>query len=182
MKSLLIQSFIDPVKWDQAQWVGAAFLHDQSGIYPPYMGIVFQRVDVGKQIFAEWRNRLGKVDAKEKLRIAIIEGPIRGEGAGYSVHISSDPSAMEDSGADRMVVVSRVHRMTPQPGSPHLARFKKEFQKHRRYSLIPVSLNLEPFFDDAIEKTKVTFRNAFDISKNDQDAVVFPEGYFDSVH
>ena len=78
-----------------------------------------------------------------------------------------------------MVVVSRIHRMTPEPGSPHLSRFKREYRKHRKYLILPISARVEPQFDLAIEKSEVHFRETAAIKANDVDAVVFPKGYFD---
>ncbi len=110
-----------------------------------------------------------------------------GEGPGYSVHMSSDPLHTElraktngqNFKADKGVIICRIKRMSPEPASPHLARFKQEFGTHKRYLLIPVSSNCEPLLDYAIGKAKIYFRQASEITSTDLDAVVFPENYFD---
>src|ERR1017187_448098 len=184
---VFLQMFIDPVKWDAARWKATAFFHDPKGVRPPCLGIVFDNIGTGKQIFSDWLKRLGNVDQYDELRIGIVEGEILGMGPGYSVHISSDPDhTAERSTAlgialsvETAVVIGRVHRMTPEPGSPHLLRFKHELAKHKRDFLLPVSADVKPEFDFAVRKTRILFRNASEVRKDDVDAVVFPEHYFD---
>ena len=184
---VFLQMFIDPVKWDAARWKATAFFHDPKGVRPPCLGIVFDNIGTGKQIFSDWLKRLGNVDQYDELRISIVEGEILGMGPGYSVHISSDPDHTAERATalgialsvETAVVIGRVHRMTPEPGSPHLLRFKHELAKHKRYFLLPVSADVKPEFDFAVRKTRILFRNASEVRKDDVDAVVFPEHYFD---
>jgi hypothetical protein len=70
--------------------------------------------------------------------------------------------------------------MTPDPGSPHLGRFEKEFARHKRYFLVPISAELEPDYELRIEKREIRLRQASDIRSDDVDAAVFPEHYFDN--
>lgn len=185
--NVFVQSFIDPEEWDAAKWSATAFFHDPSGVRLPCLGIMFENIEAGKRIFASWRERLGNVDQYDELRISIVEGDILGKKSGYSVHVSSDPdhTAMrakaegKELDVETALVMGRVHRMTPEPGSPHLRRFKQEFAKHNRYFLIPVSSAAKPEMDFAIGKAEVHFRQASQITKEDVDAVVFPSGYFD---
>jgi hypothetical protein len=78
------------------------------------------------------------------------------------------------------LIVSRVKRMTPTPGSPHLGQFEKEFAKHKRYLVVPVSSKSVPEFDLSIEKREIHLRDATEIRGDDVDAVVFPEHYFEN--
>jgi hypothetical protein len=192
MSKFFVHSLIDENKRNSAGWNGMVFLHDPQGVKLPCIGIVFEKnIEAGKKIFSEWIARLGKVDNYDELRIAIIEGDIPGLKKGYSVHLSSDPDNIKkrvraegkDISTEYIVTVSRVHRMTPQPGSPHLPRFKQEYAKHGRYYLIPVSGSvsgkLVPYLEYAIGKKTILFREALEITKGDVDSAVFPEGYFD---
>ena len=73
MDTILFQSFINIEKWDIAKWRATAFLHDPEGVRLPYLGIVFENIEAGKEIFSEWLERLGKVDEFDELRISIVE-------------------------------------------------------------------------------------------------------------
>jgi hypothetical protein len=187
MVEVFFQTFIDIEKWDAARWKATAFFHDPSGAQPPYLGIVFDNIEAGRQIFSDWLQRLGSVDQYEELRISIVEGEILGEEPGYSVHLSSDPSHTEEHSrakgvhleVETAIVVSRFKRMTPAPESPYLPRFKQDVAKHKRFFLIPVSSEVKPEFGFAIEKTEIHFRRASEVAKADRDAVIFPEHYFD---
>ena len=102
------------------------------------------------------------------------------------MHVSSDPVHTQlrmralgnDLPFDEAIVISRSHRMVPAPDSPHLGRFKSDLQIHGRYTFLPVSIELQPQFDCAIEKREIYFRQASLITKSDRDAVVFPDNYF----
>jgi len=148
---------------------------------------VFDDIEAGKEIFTHWRRRLGSVDQYDELRISIIEGEILGMDPGYSVHISSDPSRTAERAkalgmalsVETSTVIGRVRRTTPEPGSPHLPRFKDDFAKHKRYFLLPVSADLKPEVEFAIEKTKILFRDASEVRSDDLDVIAFPKHYFD---
>lgn len=200
MNEIFFQSFIDVDKWNAAGWKAVAFLNDPDGGAPPCLGIAFLNGKVGKQIFRGWRERLGgDLDAYEELRISIIEGDIPGEEPGYTVYISSEPLNTErrarDNGVEldafNSIVVGRVHRMNPEPGSPYLPLFKKEFKKHRKYLLIPVTITMspqpsfEPHLDYAIGKTEVHFRHVSEITEDDPDVAIFSQPVLepgDTVH
>lgn len=180
---MFIVNVIDSKKWDKARWSAVAFMHDPTGERIPMMGIVFTDLAVGRQIFQDWIRAFGSVDQHEELRVAIIEGDIPGHAPGYSVHIGSNPEntarrlrlAGHNVDAPLVLTVGRIHRMHPEPGSPHLPRFKQEFAKHCRYYLIPVSPKLEPIFDLCIGKTEVHFRNVADLGPDDVDRVIFDD-------
>lgn len=185
MGGILVQRFINTNLWDLAKWNSTAFLFDPRKIEPPCLGIVFHNIAIGKQIFTEWRQYLGEVDRFEELRIAIIEGEITGKGLGYTVHISSEPSHTERRAeaegkklkTNRAIATGRVNRMNPEPNSPFLGFFKRAFQTHKKYFLIPASRNeagqIEPHFDYGIEKSEVIFRQASEITESDVDSVIF---------
>ena len=183
MGDLYFQSPIDIELWDSARWKGIAFLHDPSGIEPPGLGFLFENIDAGRRIFSGWRERVGTVDEYEEIRVSIIRGEILGLASGYSVHVSSDPlhsvRRFEDKGLPldfrAAVIVSRVKRMTPNPGSPHLGQFEKDFAKHERYLLVPVSSEGAPEFELSIEKREIHLRQASDIKADDVDAAVLSE-------
>ncbi|MEK6288184.1 MAG: hypothetical protein AABO57_20890 [Acidobacteriota bacterium] len=143
------------------------------------MGIVFNNIAIGKEIFSRWRHYLGKIDEFEELRVAIIEGEIAGE-HGYSVHISSDPlgtmNHVEADGRqldiDSIIVVSQVNRMKPERHSPFLNLFKVAFHIHKRYFLVPVSKNesgqMVPHFEYAVEKESILFKHVGDVTDTDR--------------
>ena len=187
MEVIYFQTFIDLELWDSAQWKAMAFLHDPGGTEPPCLGIVFGNIDAGKQIFSNWIKRLGSVDRYEELRLSIVEGNILGLDSGYSVHITSDPlNTARRARADGMeldfqtaILVSQFHRMTPTPGASHLTTFRKEFGRHKRYSLVAVSSDGTPDLGNSIVKTEIHLRNSADVAEGDPDSVIFPAHYFD---
>src|SRR5262249_42083494 len=65
---------IDVDAWNQAEWLGVGYLVDPNRVRPPVFGIVFRDETAGRKIFDGWRQMFGGKDAKEDLRIAVIEG------------------------------------------------------------------------------------------------------------
>jgi hypothetical protein len=188
MENIFFQSLIDVDAWNEAQWSATAFFHDPEGRDLPLLGLVFGNIEAGKKIFRNWVERLGTRDRFEELTVAIIEGDILGEEAGYSMHVSSDPFNTErrlraeglSVDWDRAVLLSRFKRMSQTPGSSHLNLFKTAFQEHKRYLLVPVTVLADPILDLAVEKSEIHFRLASEIAPTDPDAVVFPYGAFES--
>jgi hypothetical protein len=178
MGGTLIQNFIDMDKWNAARWKAVTYLNHLEGTQPPCLGLAFENGEIAKQIFADWIKLLGRVDSYEELRITIIEEDIPNERPFYSVQVSSNPWHTEKRAkangmsidANTAIVVTRVNKMYPEPNSPHLATFKREFTKHGRYFLIPVSiirtpqLSYDSHFEYSIGKTEIQFKRASEIT------------------
>ena len=193
MGGTLIQNFIDMDKWNNARWKAVAYLNDLEGKKPPCLGLVFENGEVGRQIFEDWIIYLSPVDSYEELRITIIEDTAS-ERPSYSVRVSSSPWNTEkrakDTGmtidADTAVVVTRVNKMYPDPDSPHLATFKREFASHGRYFLVPMSINLgggqpKPHFEHSIGKTEIHFTNASDFAEPEPGSEILINDFTDGI-
>jgi hypothetical protein len=153
------------------------------------MGLVFDDAVAGQQIFCDWAEEHGNADPLDEIRIAIIEGDIKGLRPGYTVHMSGDVEGiLARATAEGLVVpdapvpwMSRVNRMHSVPGSPPmLARFKEEFAKHEEFLLAPVTRRGDDqlWFDVelGIVKHKIHFRHVRDISDHDIDFLVLQSG------
>jgi hypothetical protein len=185
--SLFISSPIDVDLWNAAEWWATFFVHEPGK--PPVLGLAFRNELPARKIFEAWHERYGNNDKYEELRISIIEGPIKGEGDGYSVHVGSDLDAAAkrfkeagyDFNDDLLFFISRINRMNPSPGSTNLQLFKEQYREYKTYLLAPgVMLNdgnpPKPLFELGIRKGKIHFRHASEISKNDIDSAVFHRG------
>lgn len=181
--SMFFQSLIDVDTWNNAKWLATAYFVSEHPSDPPVLGLFFEQEVSARKIFTDLIDRIDNNDPYNELRVAIIEGELRGK-QGYSVHISSNPEntikRASEKGisidADQIVVVSRVHRMTPEPNSPHLANFKKAYAQQNRYLIIPVTGSaqaMKPHFDLSIGKQPIHFRHISDVGNNDRDAVIF---------
>lgn len=177
---------IDVDLWNEAKWKGTFYVGFEGE--PPILGLAFENELVARKIFKTWHKRYGVNDEYEELRVSIIEGEIKGELPGYTVHIGPEPDAaikrFKDAGYDFdvdddiLMMVSRIHRMNPSEGSTYLSWFKESFKKFKTYNLIPgvISPNgekLKPIYELKIRKGRVYFRNVDEIGKNDTDSVIF---------
>jgi len=181
-KNMFFTSIINLELWDKAGWKAAVF--GGSPDRPPVLGIGFTNKAAAEQIFKEWRQRFGAVDTHDEIRVSIIEGPIPGEDDGYTVHINTDVDGLirrtqaegRDITDDLITVIGRFIRMNPAPGSKNLEAFKKEYEKHQSYYLVPCFFDragVALMFDYAIAKKKILFRQSADVTPNDLDYVVF---------
>jgi hypothetical protein len=142
-----LQIFTDPSQWDEAKWSATGFIYDPQGRRNviPGLGIGFADFEVGKRIFEGWIKRVGHVDQFEEIRVSIVEGPIPDKPDGYTVLISSNPENTirrkqqtdPDFKPTNIMLVSRIHRMNPSPGSPNLRMFKQAFNDFGYYRLFP---------------------------------------------
>lgn len=180
MPAPIVWSLFDIETWERANWRATLFMsYGEPGI-PPCLGLAFDDGADGKEIFRQLRAALGDDDVFDELRVSIIEGDIPGEQSGYSVHVSSEPA----NTAKRLhrapvigpfVIARQIHRMNPDAGSPHLARFKQDFSREGRYLLVPATFNASdesasPHLELAIGKHHIHFRQASDIAPDDIDA------------
>jgi hypothetical protein len=183
--SMYVTLPIDVDLWNAAAWKATLFAFQMGK--PPTLGIAYTNEEPARKIFEQWHMRYGNNDEFEELRISIIEGPIKGQGDGYSVHVGTDPDAwlkrLKAAGYtvsehDIYLSVSRINRMNPEPGSKNLEIFKQLYREHKIYFLAPcvISKDLKsvaPFFDLAIRKGKIEFRNVSDVREGDIDSVIF---------
>jgi len=140
-----ITSAINVKLWDKAKWTGVFFMHYEGR--PPYLGLLFKDEAAAREIFRQWHERYGASDADEELRISIVEGDVKGEEPGYTVHISADLDVVARKfkqagyGPDSMLFsISRLNRMNPEPGSKNLELFKQRYREFKTYFLIPAVL------------------------------------------
>ena len=182
-----LQIFTDPVEWDKAKWSGTVFIYDQEGLRKqiPGLGIGFVDFDAGKHIFAGWMKRVGRSDEFEEIRVSIIEGQIPGKPDGYTVLISSNPENTirrkqqtdPDFKPTDIMLVSRMHRMNPSPGSPNLRMFKKAFNDFGFYRLFPAHVVNNQIQDMDlslyIEKREIHFVHTSEIKPSDPEQAVF---------
>jgi len=173
--------------WDLAGWQQTVLAHAPEGVEAPFLGPLFLNERTAKRAFELYRKRVGQMDAHGELRVAIIEGEIPGEAPGYTVHIAPsrdgilarakaeglevDPAKIETRG--------RTQRMTPPAGSTNLSDFRREYEKHGRFLLMPAFRmprgELSAPFELAVALKTLHFRRVEDVragGEGDPDAVV----------
>jgi hypothetical protein len=188
--SMYVTGPIDVDLWNQAKWRATLFLQFEG--QPPMLGLGFLNESSARQIFEEWHKRYGGRDIFEELRVSIVEGEVKGERPGYSVHIGidlentikryRDAGLKIDPKESMFMMVSRLNRMNPAPGSKNLEMFKAMYQHYKTYSLIPAVVKsdgsaVKPMLDLAIFKNTIHFRQVEEIDpEHDADAAVLAMG------
>jgi len=181
---------IDIELWNEAQWRATFFMFPHA--LPPILGLGFLNEKPARKIFEQWHQRYGNRDEFEELRISIVEGHIKGEDPGYTVHIGADPSntvkryqhAGLKTNESLLMMVSRLNRMNPSPVSKNLETFQKLYRTSKTYFLVPGTCkpdgsDLRPILELGIYKNSVHFRNTADIVEGDIDSVVLGTGTVD---
>lgn len=189
-KTLFVSGLIDQEKWDEAKWEnGVAYLYSAQGDLPPVFTVLFDNIELGKEIFKGLIEKVGVEDKNERLRLSIIEGDVPNQEYGYFVTIGENFEAtkklLENSSksdeARYVAVGQRIHRMKPNNNSENLSNFKKEYEKHGCYHIAPAKQLYDPQkgygsqveMDYKILKRKIEFRNYADIPlSNDPDSIL----------
>ena len=131
-------NFCKSTVWNSARWIATSYQFHPSGDAPPIMGLVFADWTKGVGLFETWIQEFGNADEHDDLRVAIIEGDVPGQTAGYTVRIS--PSLNEYLDQDEAPLVGRAVRMHPQFGNAPdmLSQFKRDYHRHGEFMLAPV--------------------------------------------
>ena len=79
--------------WAEAKWTGTTYAWHPTSEVSPVMGLVFENVEAGLEIFREAERQINHEDRFEESRVSIIEGAVVGQEhrPGYSVHICGRP-------------------------------------------------------------------------------------------
>ncbi|MBX3389164.1 MAG: hypothetical protein KF691_06875 [Phycisphaeraceae bacterium] len=178
-KDVTLYSVIHEDLWNKAGWSGIGYIWESSNAAPPMMGLIFRDIASGRQIFAEWIQRWGRVDANDDLRVVIVRGVSTEDPASYRVGIGPKRELGPKGGRGYWVVNSRSHQMHP---SSHfnLNEFLGAYHKHGTYLLVPVdgrtgSLSV-PETDHGIEKHELVVREAWQIGEHDIDSMLIHPG------
>ena len=174
---------IDLDAWNSAVWRGAGFV---LGYLPlPTLLLPFVNEKYAIKIFEDWIATVGKEDKNEDIRIALVEGDVPGEAAGYYVvvgnNIDEAVKRAEASGTaiDELMIlnVSRIIRANPNDNFQAFNYFKEAYHEYGEYMLMPAVLDehtghLKPLPEYGIHKKKLIYRHISDITENDQDAIL----------
>jgi len=172
-KDYVVMSPIDKHLWDRAKWQGVLFLVPPEG--PPVLAIVFEDGHAGQSIFRSWKEKWGKEDKNNELRLAIIKGVSKKNPEEYAIVLGPSFSKMNKDKEKLFIIRSVVRRMTP-ANPAGLDNFIKAYKKTGFFYMIPAGVEKnEPkeYMQLAIAKRKVVIRQACEIGANDPDKVVF---------
>lgn len=186
-----IRSLIDVRAWDAAQWRATAYAGYDPG-WPPILLLGFLDKEAGERIFKNLRNRLGKVDEKEELRISIITEIDHAHPSAYRVVVGSNLDLEVEAEGGMIVQAARINSMYPRD-SKNLERFLADVKREGRYVVAPMHFVDEhtPFAiprDFWIGKRQLVVRPMWEIGENDLDLVaiqpddnpIIPEGHEDA--
>lgn len=171
-----VMSLINLPLWDEAGWRGVLYLVPVDLDELPIMALAFSDSRPAREIFEEWRVKLGEVDTDEQLRVAVITGIHKDNPFRYKVVIGSERVPPEGRGPGSLIIqASRIREMDPQ-ASTNLDNFLVRFRRHGRFFLAPALLPRSPgspqvFFDLSVGKQRLYVRPAWQVGENDPDMV-----------
>ena len=188
---MFFTSLIELEYWNRAKWKGVAYVVPYEGNLTPFMVLIYDKIETGRDIFTKWRNTISPKDPNNELRISIVEGDAPNQPKGYFVHVSQNihntmrriTEEYSHTKMDLIMTMTRIHRM-PTKDFKNLNMFKEAFKKTGNYFLVPGGIFIDPkkgrgfkiYEELKIEKSNIELRNYEDIKeKNDYDAVLKEE-------
>ncbi len=188
-----MSKLIDQENWELAKWQnGVGYLSPKNNDCPPAIILFFETMEQGQRLFADLIEKIGIDDKSERLRVAIIEGTVPYQRNGYFVLIGENHEATskiiendENFESIRYIAVNqRFHRVYVEGESPHLNKFKEDFEKFKCYYIGP-GIQIgdgkgETQFDFDTEhfilKRNILFRNYDEIDEfNDPESILKTE-------
>lgn len=167
-------SFINLDLWDKAKWEGVGFIfHPEMGLF---IAICFKNIEIGKEIFKELIDKLGKTDTNDKLRFSIIRGTNKKNPHWYKVHLGTNLTKFDFKEKTYITAFSRFHEMNPYTDK-NIKNCIDFYKKNKEYHLIPGKMSpdkkgIEPFFELGIKKKELNLSFAWELGKKDPDSVV----------
>lgn len=182
-KTLYFTSLIDVETWDKAIWRGAGFILRYTDI--PTLLLPFVNEKYAVKIFSDWISFLGYEDKNDDIRVALVEGDVPGEPAGYYIVIGTNIDEAirraEKNGypPEELLVlnVSRVIRANPNDNFKCYNLFKQAYKAVQEFYLMPAVINeqtgeIRPLQSYKIHKKRLIYRNIKDITENDEDSIL----------
>ena len=175
---------IEPDVWDRAVWRGCAFFF--AGGQPPWMALMFDREEGGREVFAGLRALVGPDDEESLLRICIVEGRYNGNDNAYAASVGPNCQNVlrhfglseEEISSERSLTLSRIHRMNPRSLEP-LNLFKQFFKRFGVFKFMPAVVtgnSCRPIEELGILKHDLVMRKQFEVQlENDIDAPMLKE-------
>lgn len=150
--------------WNNAEWKGCCFIHDQWNQYPPTFGLTFLDIDKGRKIISEWKS-------KYNVTIYIIKGINLNHPTWYRVCIA--PTLTKENNTNRYcTTICRKHTMTPNTYE-NLSRFESDYQKHKECYIMAIqmkednSIIMPSSFYDAFKFNNIEIHEAYKIKTSD---------------
>ena len=167
---LVTQSLIKPRHWDGAKWLGMGVV-----IFPeklPMLVVCFKNESGAENLWKHLKKELGEEDILNRLRITIIKNISASSPQHYRVHISEKlvgPSTRLHTN------ISRFHTMTPNDLG-NINSFLESFNNIRKFAvsygiLSDSQMSPPKLLKQAIAKTELIVKNAWEIGLNDLDSV-----------
>ena len=120
----------------EAKWRGFVYVIAQDSL--PVLGLLFDNVLAGQQVFRGWRKRLGDVDAEDRLVLGAMTGIERLHPDRYrAVIVERIDTRDADDGRGPIVIMPCV-RQTLHPTSSSRDLFLESLAKHGRYRVAPL--------------------------------------------
>lgn len=135
---------------------------------------MFTNEEVGRKIFARWRERLGQDDKQDDIYVAIVRGISADHPTHYRVLITSRlPSEGEHPAGTMFAMASRMQTMQAE-SDINLKRFLESYGRAGAYLLLPAILveGVPKFLPDlAIQKRQLSVKTASGVNEHDLEAM-----------
>lgn len=122
--------------WDAARWQGTAYLNPTPACFLPGIAFMYENEDSAREIFQEWKKKLGAYDRDDKIGIRIIKKIDKNNPYFYRVAVGENSQPDQHEGYKLILSPTRYCMMRP-TNNVNLAGFEKQFQTFPRYIIMP---------------------------------------------
>ena len=136
--------------------------------------LMFTDEEAARAIFTRWRERLGQVDRRDEIYVAIVRGISADHPAHYRVLITSRPPSECERPEGKMFAMAAQMQTMRAESDVNLNRFLDIYGRTCAYLLLPAILvgGAPKFLPDlAILKRQLSVKTASDVSEHDLEAM-----------
>ena len=170
-------SLIRLALWNRARWWATAFFVSPRSSDTPVLALVFEDRDAATAIFAALQEDVGRIDAKELLRVSILRGVEKHNPYAYTVVVGTNIPRDQLSPDKVVLMVSRFHTMHPD-SNVNLQRFLNAYAARGGYFFMAAVRNgegIDLLDDHYIGKRELNVRDAWQVGRHDPDAPAIRE-------
>ncbi len=178
-KDIYSSGMINVAHWDAAKWKGVMYLGDLENYSVIKIGFLFNNEEGARRVFQDLIDCVGKYDEEERIVLSFIKGINKERIYDYRVMITGKVKVPKNTEKNILIqMMTRFHEMNCEDDKNiGILETVIKNEPNPKIVILPMINNdkeqtIKPLWDYEISLKHVNIKNAYEISKEDYEAMV----------